>query len=488
MYVIQIATEYAPYLKVGGLADVISGISQQLARENIQVSCILPFCPSLKKGPLKLTPQKDPLVLWEKNRWHNNTVWQTKQKNVELIFLEAHHPDQYFSRERIYGYPDDLLRFLYFSRTAMEYLLRQQRTIDTLHIHDWHSSICPVIYKDVLKQHQLKIKKIVLTVHNFHYQGKGSTHDLDHIGLNGASYLTQDKLQDNDAKYPNSINLLKGGIIYSDVVTTVSPTYAKEILQTKGAFGLETTLKTHRKKLIGILNGIDEEEWDPQVDSAISYPFSKEDSPEKVAAQKALNKQALQKEVGLSIDPTKCLMISIGRLVHQKGPELIESAIKTTLDAQGQFILCGSAADESLQDHFNKLQRTYQKNPHVHFHFQYNEQLTRKMFASADFIVIPSRFEPCGLTQLIAMKYGCIPIVRKTGGLSDTVFDVKETMIADHLKNGYVFEEYDTKQCVETVKRALEDYQHSYIKALSHKVLQLDFSWKKPVQKYLQIF
>ena len=483
MDIAHIALELAPLIKAGGLADVVHGLSAEQARQGHTVKVIVPLYGFLNKKNIDLVDSNEKFVINEKNAWHNNQVFRKKIDAVEVIFIEMHHPDKYFSQKNIYGHKDDIARFLYFSRAALEFLLNDKKQIDILHLHDWHVSACAVIVKDILKKHKLKVKKTVLTVHNFHYQGKCAAHDLDNIGLIGNNYLKQNLLQDADKDHPTSINLLKGGINFSDAVTTVSDTYAKELLQDLHTYGLGKTIEQSKNKLIGILNGLDTNQWDPSSDDDLFFNFSKEQSSAEIIKNKAKNKQALLNELNIHGDELP-LFIFIGRLVKQKGVEILEPVIKHILNKGGVFILCGSAIDSSIQKHFDLLKEKYEYSKKAHFHFDYNESLTRKMYSSSDFILVPSLFEPCGLVQLIAMRYGSIPIVRKTGGLNDSVNDFEKP----GLKNGIVFDEFSKVDFTSAVDRAFHIYQKNNTEELLKKIMQIDFSWRISTKKYLELY
>ena len=483
MKIVHIALELAPILKVGGLADVVHGLSTELARQKHSVKVIVPLYGFLNKKNLGLIDSNEKFVVNEKKSWHNNQVFRKKFDGVEVIFIEMHHPEKYFSQKNIYGYENDIPRFIYFSRAALEFLLNEKKEIDILHLHDWHVSISSVIAKDILKEHGLKVRKIILTVHNFHYQGKCAPIDLENIGLNGNNYLKPDLLQDSNKKYPNSLNLLKGGINYSDAVTTVSKTYAEELLNNMHTYGLGQTIQEAKSKLIGILNGIDTDQWNPSTDNSLSCNFSKTQSSEEIVSKKAKNKQSLLCELSLQ-GLNRPLFIFIGRLVKQKGVELLEPIIEHILRKEGIFILCGSADDPLVQKHFEELKEKYKSSQQIHFHFDYNESLTRKMYGSSDFILVPSLFEPCGLVQLIAMSYGTIPIVRKTGGLNDSVNDIEET----GFKNGIVFEKFNQTEFIKAIDRAFALYQKPSLGTLIKKIMQIDFSWEVSAKKYLSLY
>jgi len=488
MNIVEISAEFAPIIKVGGLADVVHGLSMELVKRGQDVTVILPFFPWIKKKIPHVRNTKKTIVTCEKNQWHNNSIWEVIQDQVHLIFIEDHHPDRYFSRENIYGYQDDIARFLYFSKVAMDFLLNEKKTIDVLHLHDWHTAICPILYKDILQSHNMTVKKIAFTVHNFQHQGKCSQQNLRNIGLDAKKYLNKELLQDESSDDLELLNLLKGAIVYSDVVTTVSKSYAQEVVQKEGAFGLEKVVKDNKGKLFGIVNGLDYEEWNPEKDTHLKGHFSPRNTEKELHEAKLVNKQNLQSELGLAPDSMKPMFISIGRLVWQKGPELIKEAISYIINSGGQFVLCGSSPEKDTQKKFDELKKMYNSNKNIHFHFDYNEPLARKMFAGADFIIIPSKFEPCGLTQLIAMRYATIPIVRKTGGLADTVFDVDDKNVPEKARNGYVFEKDDASELFESLKRAFNDFKNNKTKHIAYKNLELDHSWTEPAKEYLALF
>jgi starch synthase len=485
MHVVHIAAEFAPLIKAGGLADVIHGLSVELAKQGNNVKVIVPLYKFLDKKKLGLSFPIKKFVINEKNAWHNNFAFYKKIDNIEVIFLEIHHPDKYFSQENIYGYETDISRFIYFSRAALEFLLIQKQVIDILHLHDWHTCICALIVKEILKKHHLKINSVVLTVHNFHYQGKCAPVDLDNIGLNGKKYLTQDLMQDPNLEFPHSINLLQGGIVFSDAFTTVSKTYARELLEKKHAYGLENIIKNNKDKLFGILNGIDDLQWNPAKDSALYYNFSSKLNTAKIHDAKVKNKKALFQELHLK-DYEKPFFVFIGRLVKQKGIEILEKAIKHIIDRNGTFCLCGTTDEATTRKHFDLLKQKLAKNHNVHFHFDYNENLTRKLYASADFILVPSLFEPCGLVQLIAMRYGTIPIVRKTGGLNDSIEDFE---LNKGYQNGIVFDKFHENALICAIDRAFKLYEDTKEhQQLSKKIMQIDFGWEKSARKYLKLY
>ncbi len=480
MRIIHVAAEMATIAKVGGLGDVLHGLSHHLAEEGHEITVILPKYKTIpNKGLKALAVTKT----FERGFLYENTIWEGRSGKVRLLFVEPHHPSGYFDRGQIYGYEDDLLRFLYFSKTCADYLSQRSNEFDLIHIHEWHTSLIAPLARDYYPS--LKEKKILLTIHNIAYQGKCLPIDLDHLGVPAASFLSYDKLQDPSS--PHMLNLLKGGIGYANLITTVSPTYAQEILHR--AEGLEPTLAYHQKKLVGILNGIDTSIWNPEEDPSLFATYASNDPLKKILKAKEKNKKALRKELRLK-ESGMPLVACIGRLVVQKGPELIREALLHTLKQGGQFVLLASSPTPELQEEFSALKEELKTNPNVSFCFEFNEKLAHLLYGASDMLIIPSQFEPCGLTQMIALRYGTIPIVRKTGGLADTVFDLQESKTPEKDRNGFVFEEFSKDKVQATLDRALqlwltgtERWHH-----LVGRIMRQDFSWKRSADKYLELY
>ncbi len=473
MKIIHLSAEFSPIAKAGGLGDVLVGLGRELTKIGQDTTIILPKYDFLELENLKLDLAD--FACEEKGISHTNRMWSTTVEDCRLLLLETDHPKEYFQRGKIYGCKDDTARFLYFSKACLEYLKAKNETVDVLHLHDWHTSAAAVLAKDFFN---LPIKNIILTIHNAEHQGKAATWDLDAIGLKGKTYLEKGKLQDEG--HPRTINLLKGGIIYADKVNTVSPSYAKEILTPKIGGTLSKVLRKNKDKLSGILNGIDQTIWDPSQDPYISAQYSAQDPLEKILKAKEDARNQIHKRFGLG-DNRRPWVGSITRIVPQKSPELIEEGLCKTLKMGGSFFLLGSSPTRALQSHFNKLKKKYEDNKNVLFFFEYNEPLSHQLYAAFDFFLMPSRFEPCGLAQLISMRYGTLPIVRKTGGLQDTVFD---------LENGFVFEKATKKDTRSAVERAIHLFKEDEkaFHSMIHHAMHQDFGWKEAAQQYLELY
>jgi len=487
MKIVQIAAEFAPIAKAGGLGEVLLGLTRELTSQHHSVDVIIPkysFIPPQSLGGLKIDVPDYRCI--EKGQSISNAMWSAVVEDCSLRLIEARHPSGYFHRDRIYGFGDDIARFLYFSRAAMEYLKLKNEPIDILHIHEWHTAACALILKS-LYANELPVRNIVFTIHNLEYQGKCAPHDLDAIGLNGASFLTPEQLQDPDFRYPETINLMKGGIVYAGAINTVSPTYAKEIVIPQMSYGLSGVLK--KANLSGILNGIDSKIWNPSSDTFLAARYSADDSLAKIIKAKFLNKELLNKRYSLNcLD--RPLVGAITRLAPQKGVHLIKEAIGQTLDANGAFVLLATATAPEIRQEFEELKEQYRDNPHVLMIFEHNEELAHQIYAALDFLLVPSLSEPCGLTQLIAMRYGAIPIVRSTGGLKDTIFDCEDGMALPEQRNGFVFYEPTPAALNGALKRALHLYRTDSAthQSIMRRGMQCDYSWKKPAAEYLTLY
>lgn len=493
MHIVHIASEMAPLAKVGGLADVLLGLSREQSWKGHDVDIIIPKYDCIDSNEIRdLAIDYPELSSFYQGEWFPNTIWMGWVENLKVYFVEPHHPRYFFDRGCYYGCDDDIERYLYFSRTALEFLYKKGLNPDIIHIHDWQTAVIAPLYYDMYQAMGFSRPKIVFTIHNIEYQGKCSAGDLDKIGLNGTALATPEKLQDNqDLKL---INLLKGGIVFSDFVTTVSPNYAKEVMQVEGGRGLETTLNKHQTKFKGILNGIDYSYWNPEIDRYLPAHYSSREMPANKKDRNTLDKKAYVKKVlrdqlQLSED-YKPIVGCITRLVPQKGIEMIKHALKYTHERGGQFILLGSGPIPSINAEFQALKNQYADDPNVHLSLHHQEELAHMIFAGSDMFIVPSIFEPCGLTQMISLRYGTVPIVRKTGGLADTIFDVDYSGKPFEQTNGYTFDFPDNNGIESALSRAFECWFHDHDKwrKLMINNMNIDFSWNHPSDQYLDIY
>lgn len=485
MYIVQIASECAPVIKAGGLGDVVYGLSRELETRGHTVEIILPKYNSMRYDHIWGLHEAycDLMVPWFGAAIHC-TVFCGWVHGRLCFFIEPHSEDFFFDRNCYYGCNDDPMRFAFFSKAALEFLLRSNKRPDVIHCHDWQTGLIPVLLFEIYKHNGMEFQRVCYTIHNFKHQGIAGTNILWATGLNREDYYFQpDRLRDDFN--PFALNLMKGGIIYSNFVTTVSPHHAWEAHYGKEGYGLGHTLHLHEQKFGGVLNGIDYDVWNPEVDQYIPYHYSTE-----TLESKAKNKKALRERLWLR-QADKPLVAYIGRLDEQKGVHLVHHAIYYTLQRGGQFVLLGSPTERAINNWFRHEKAFLNDNPDVHLELGFNEELSHLIYAGADLIIVPSNYEPCGLTQMIGLRYGTVPIVRGVGGLVNTVFDrdYDESHFPEE-RNGYVFYQTDFTAIESALDRAfgLWEYYPNEFEKLMIQGMNHDYSWKHPGSDYLEIY
>ena len=484
LFIVQITPELAPVAKVGGLADVVFGLSSEMEIRGNQVEIILPKYDCLRYDHIwgLCETYGDLWVPWYGGAIHC-TVFFGFVHGRKCFFIEPHSSDNFFSRGGIYGFNDDVMRFAFFSRAAMEFLWKSGKHPDIIHCHDWQTALVPVFLYEIYQHLDMRHPRTCFTIHNFKHQGVTGAQLLNATALHRPEYYFHyDRLRDNHN--PHALNLMKAGVVYSNFVTTVSPRYAMEAKDQGQGFGLESTLHIHHQKYGGVVNGIDYEFWNPGLDRYIPFHYSVNTIDDKYR-----NKQALRGRL-LIADNEKPIVAFIGRLDPQKGLELIRHAIFYTLQRGGQFVLLGSSPDGQINNYFWSLKHQLNDHPDCHIEIGFNEELSHLIYAGADMVLVPSRFEPCGLTQLIAMRYGTIPVVREIGGLADTVVDKDFSDQPLPERTGYVFRDYDDKGLESALGRAISCYYEypEHFRELMKNAMRRDYSWKNPGQDYLNIY
>jgi starch synthase len=484
LFIVQITPELAPVAKVGGLADVVFGLTNELQIRGNHVEIILPKYDCLRYDHIwgLCETYSDLWVPWFGGAIHC-TVYFGFVHGQKCFFIEPHSSDNFFNRGCIYGFNDDVLRFAFFSRAAMEFLWKSGKQPDIIHCHDWQTALVPVFLFEIYQFLGMTHPRVCFTIHNFKHQGVTGTQLLQATGLNRPEYYAHyDRMRDNFN--PHALNLMKAGVVYSNFVTTVSPRHAVEAKDEGQGFGLEPTLHIHHAKYGGVVNGIDYNVWNPEIDHYIPYHYGADNIEEKYN-----NKRALRDRLMLA-DNEKPIVAFVGRLDPQKGLELLRHAIFYTLHRRGQFVLLGSSPDGQINNYFWGLKHQLNDNPDVHIEIGFNEELSHLIYAGADIMLVPSRFEPCGLTQLISMRYGTVPVVREVGGLADTVFDKDYSYKPLHERNGYLFRDYDYSGLESALGRALSCYYDypEHFRDLMKNSMRYDFSWKNPGQDYLNIY
>ena len=486
MYIVQIASECAPVIKAGGLGDVVYGLSRELEVSGHCVELILPMYDNMRYDHIWGLHEayKNLWVPWYDTTVHCSVFCGWVHGRL-CFFIRPHSVDNYFDRGCYYGCEDDNMRFAFFSKAALEFLQQSNKKPDVIHCHDWQTGLVPVMLFEIYKWHGMGDQRVCYTIHNFKHQGFAGADILWATGLNNESYYFQyDRLRDN--YNPFVLNLMKGGIVYANNVNTVSPHHAWEARFTDVGCGLQSTLEENQHKFGGILNGIDYTLWNPETDAYIPSPYG----PDSFEA-KQLNKKALRERLGLDDAPDKPLVCYIGRLDQQKGVHLVHHAIYHSLGKGAQFVLLGSATEPAIQNWFAHEKAFLDSNPDCHLELGFNEELSHLIYAAADIIVVPSNYEPCGLTQLISLKYGTVPVVRGVGGLVSTVFDwdYDETHPPEE-RNGFVFYQSDYPAIESTLERSLDLWRNApdYFKQLALQGMACDYSWHVPGQQYVGIY
>jgi starch synthase len=484
LFIVHISPEMAPVAKVGGLADVVFGLTGELAIRGNHVEVILPKYDNLRYDHIYEVHEvyNDLWVPWYDGAIHC-TVFFGFVHGRKCFFIEPHSGDNFFNRGSVYGFSDDILRFAFFSRAAMEFLWKSGKHPDIIHCHDWQTALVPVLLYEIYQQLGMTHPRACLTIHNFKHQGVTGMEMLRATGLHDPDrYFDYNRLRDNN--HQHALNLLKGGIVYSNFITTVSPHYAMETKDQNQGFGLEPTLHTHHMKYGGVLNGIDYNVWNPEVDHLIPVRYGVDDIDGKYA-----DKRALRHRLMLA-DNEKPIVAFIGRLDPQKGLELVRHAIFQSLERGAQVVLLGSSPDHAINSDFWHLKQMLNDSPDCHLEIGYDEELSHLIYAGADIMLVPSQFEPCGLTQLISLRYGTIPVVRAVGGLADTVFDKDHSNLPLHERNGYVFENYDHEGLDSALIRAIDCYYQypEHFRDLMRNAMRTDYSWNHPGQDYMNIY
>jgi starch synthase len=485
MYIVQVASECAPVIKAGGLGDVVYGLSRELEIRGHCVEIILPKYDCMRYDHIwgLHDAYRDLWVPWYGAAIHCSVYCGWVHGRL-CFFIEPHSGDNFFNRGCYYGCNDDNIRFAFFSKAALEFLLQSNKRPDIIHCHDWQTGLVPVMLYEIYKYHGMHHPRVCYTIHNFKHQGIGGVETLWATGLNQEAYYFQyDKLRDNFN--PFALNFMKGGIVYSNAVTTVSPNHAWEAHYTDIGCGLSHTLHLHQNKFSGVLNGIDYDFWNPAIDRYIPHHYTKNNLEDK-----AKNKRALREKLLLH-DVDKPIIAYIGRLDNQKGVHLVHHAIYYSLDKEAQFVLLGSATEPAINAHFQHEKNYLNNNPDCHLELGFNEELSHLIYAGADMIIVPSNYEPCGLTQMIGLKYGTVPIVRGVGGLVNTVFDRDyDQSKPPEERNGYVF--YDTNyHAIESaMERAIGLWYYNFheFQNLVIQGMEYDYSWNHPGAKYLEIY
>lgn len=494
IHIIHVTAEMAPIAKVGGLGDVVTGLSRACLCRGHAVDIMLPFYECIPRQQIEDLALITAYNSFYDGNWVPTNAYRGRISGIPVIFIEP--SNEFFKGQCVYGGSyNELEAYLFFSRACLEWMQVTGVQPDIIHAHEWQTGALPLLYWDVYQNLSLKKPRVVLTIHNMEHYGECRKDQLSKCGLDGSIYASEDKAVDDRTigHNPERLSLLKGGIVYSNAMVTVSPTYLKETLCSGW---LASTLLRNREKYFGILNGIDTVIWNPTTDVFLPAKFNAQ-NPEgkKICKYYVLRGLGLASEgtlVGESvpyITHNVPLIVCITRLVAQKGLHLITQAIKRTEELGGQMIVLGKASDGRVQREFEDLANLHNQGSSIRILLVYSEELSHMLYAAADMVLVPSIYEPCGLAQMIGMRYGAVPVVRKTGGLADTVFDVDDSSNRE-MANGFVFEGIDEGSLNCTLDRAFRYYREKPDEwnSIVQKIMEIDYSWNNTAGKYIEIY
>ncbi|WP_170008021.1 glycogen synthase GlgA [Bacillus fonticola] len=470
MNTLFVVGECVPFCKTGGLADVAGSLPQALQRQGTSVSVILP-----KYGDI-------PQVWQEKmeyvTHWTVNVGWreqhcglfQLEHDGVTMYFIDNEY---YFRRSQLYGFPDDGERFSFFCLAVLEALPKLDTFPDVLHCHDWHTGMVPYLLSEYYGFYpEYGRIRTVFTIHNLRYQGVFPKSILGELLPLGEEHFTSQRLE-----FHGGINFLKAALVASDRITTVSPSYAKEIQTEEYGERLTGVLQVRTEHISGIVNGIDEEVYNPVTDVFIPHPFTAS-----IQESKSLNKRTLQQQMSLPEQDVPLVAV-ISRLTNQKGMGLVREVFHELMKEDIQFVLLGSGERDD-ENFFREMEAQYHEKCRSYIGF--DESFAHHLYAASDMLLLPSLFEPCGLSQLIGMKYGTVPIVRETGGLKDTVLSYNEETGEGW---GFTFGPIDSSAFLYTVRRALSFYENGEVwQLIQQRCLQRDVSWDSSALAYNELY
>ena len=468
--VLFVAAEAVPFVKTGGLADVIGSLPQELVKEGIDARVILPKygeIPAHFRDMMKPVCIKEVPVGW---RSQYCGVEQLEYQGVTFYFIDNEY---YFKRRGLYGHYDDGERFAFYSRAVLEVLPDIDFVPQVLHCHDWHTAAVPVLLAAHYR-HLYHDMRTVFTIHNLKYQGIFPPAVLGELLGLGPEYFTSDKLE-----FFGAVNYLKGGLTYADRLTTVSRTYAEEIQTPHYGEKVDGLLRSRSHELTGIVNGIDYNVYNPQTDEHIAVPYTWRSTN-----RKSKNKMKLQEHVGLPVNPDVPVVALVSRLVEAKGLDLVAHVFQEILDQDLQFIVLGTG-EEQYEGMFRLAANYYPQKVSANIFF--DDALAHKMYAGADIFLMPSQFEPCGIGQLIALRYGTLPVVHETGGLKDTIQSYNEYTGEG---NGFTFANYNAHDMLFTLNWALNTYRddRSVWEKIVKNAMKSDYSWRHSAKEYIALY
>jgi starch synthase len=480
--IVFVSSEVVPLAKTGGLADVCGALPIELSRRGHRVSVVMPaYRDTLKKAQISDTRQRLDIPIGQRIVSGDLLTTQLPQSNVPVYLIRQ--PD-YFDRPGLYGeqgadYRDNCERFVFLCRAALETIRSLDEPVDVIHCHDWQTGLIPA-YLNIEYRHARGYSGVasVFTIHNLAYQGCFWHWDMLLTGLDW-KYFNWRQLE-----FFGQLSFLKSGLVYADMLTTVSPNYAREIQETEQGCGLDGVLRDRADTLRGIVNGVDYGVWNPATDLFLPKQFDHITWREGKAACKA----ALQRELKLPVDPYVPLIGLVGRLADQKGWDLVRQVMEWWMPGEyAQWVVLGTGQPE-YHELLGTLAETHPGK--IAARFKFDEGLAHRIEAASDMFLMPSRFEPCGLNQLYSLKYGAVPVVRATGGLADTVVDAAPENIRNRTATGFRFDEYDAAALDYTLRTACQSYR--YDRDLWEQLVQTgmtqDWSWRRSADEYVKVY
>ena len=472
MRILYVTGEAFPFCKTGGLADVAGSLPPALAKSGDQVAVILPLYGQIgQQWRQQMTFRR---YIYVDLGWRHEYcgLFSLESRGVTWYFVDNEH---YFARSRLYGEFDDGERFAFFSKAVIDLLPSLDWMPDVLHCNDWQTALVPIYLKDVATRWpEVRRIRTVFTIHNIEYQGRFGSDTVDQLfGLDRGWY------NDGTLQMDGDVNLMKGAMLMADAVTTVSPTYAAQLHDPAYAEGLDSIINAIGWKMHGVVNGIDTQDYDPARDPALPERYD----PDHMAG-KAACKDALQAALGLHREADTPLIAMVTRLVGHKGLDLVQRAMDGIMATGCQFVVLGTG-DGGYEDFFRWKAGQYPGR--LSAQILYAEDLSRRIYAAADLFLMPSRSEPCGLSQMIAMRYGAVPIVRATGGLADTV---RSCQVGQSDGTGYLFGDYDAGAMLSVVGQATGLYRgdREGFNAVRRRGMTADFGWERSAAAYRHIY
>lgn len=471
--ILFVSFESLPFVKTGGLADVVYALPKTIDKQDFEVRVVMPMFKVVKEKYYEGMKYLDHIYIHSGFINEEANIYSYINDGIEYLFIEN---DTFFYRDGVYGYNDDAARFSFFNVAVLEMMIKLDYYPDVCHEHDYHTAILPALCKIRYNAiESIRNIKHVFTIHNLAYQGEYDKQVLFDFLAFDYKYF-----ENGDLRFNDYCNFMKIGITFADVVTTVSKTYAKEIQTPEYGYNLDMVLRYRNQDLYGIVNGIDVDSFDPKTDKNIYYNYGLKN----IISGKRENKKSLQYQLGLNVDENTLLIGMVSRLTFQKGADLLLACIPEILRTKVQIAILGTG--ESKYEYAFKMLEAGNKGKCVYY-CGYNEELAHSMYAGLDMLLMPSLFEPCGISQLISMRYGTLPFVRETGGLKDTVIPLNEYTMEGR---GFSFDSYSPDSFLDVYRYAYDQYYDypSRWKKLMRNAMNYDVSFNRSAKEYEDLY